>query len=74
MAKTKLSSLFIEFAKVGAVMFGGGYAMLAMMDSEFIEKRQWITEDELSNLTIRCCLCTFRCRRCFLCGYCSYFC
>ena len=52
MAKTKLSSLFIEFAKVGAVMFGDGYAMLAMMDSEFIEKRQWITEDELSNLTI----------------------
>ena len=52
MAKTKLSSLFIEFAKVGAVMFGGGYAMLAMMDSEFIEKRQWITEYELSNLTI----------------------
>ena len=52
MAKTKCSELFIEFAKVGAVMFGGGYAMLAMMDSQFIEKRQWITEDELSNLTI----------------------
>ena len=52
MTKTKCSELFIEFAKVGAVMFGGGYAMLAMMDSEFIEKRQWITEDELSNLTV----------------------
>ena len=52
MAKTKCSELFIEFAKVGAVMFGGGYAMLAMMDSQFIEKRQWITEDELTNLTI----------------------
>lgn len=52
MAKTKCSELFIEFAKVGAVMFGGGYAMLAMMDSQFIEKRHWITEDELSNLTI----------------------
>ena len=52
MSKTKCSELFIEFAKVGAVMFGGGYAMLAMMDSEFIEKRQWITEDELTNLTV----------------------
>ena len=52
MSKTKCSDLFIEFAKVGAVMFGGGYAMLAMMDSEFIEKRQWITEDELTNLTV----------------------
>lgn len=52
MSKTKCSELFIEFAKVGAVMFGGGYAMLSMMDSEFIEKRQWITEDELTNLTI----------------------
>ena len=52
MSKTKCSELFIEFAKVGAVMFGGGYAMLSMMDSEFIEKRQWITDDELTNLTI----------------------
>ncbi len=41
--------LFITFAKIGGFTFGGGYAMLPMMQRELIEKRNWVTNDELLN-------------------------
>ena len=39
--------LFLTFAKMGAVTFGGGYAMLPILQREVVEKRKWATEDEL---------------------------
>ena len=42
-----LLRLFLAFAKVGAFTFGGGYAMLPMLEREIVEKRSWATEEEL---------------------------
>ena len=39
--------LFLTFARMGAVTFGGGYAMLPMLQREVVEKHGWATEDEL---------------------------
>ena len=48
----KLIDLFLTFAKIGAFTFGGGYAMIALLDHECVDKKQWITEDELSDVTV----------------------
>ncbi len=42
-----LWSLFISFFKVGVLTFGGGYAMLPMLQREVVERRGWITEEEI---------------------------
>lgn len=39
--------LLISFIKIGFLTIGGGYVMLPMMQSELIEKKHWITEEEL---------------------------
>lgn len=39
--------LFLTFAKIGGFTFGGGYAMLPILQREVVEKREWVTEDEL---------------------------
>lgn len=44
-----LVDLFVTFAKIGAVTFGGGYAMLMMFLRELVEKKKWITEEELTD-------------------------
>ena len=44
-----LLDLFITFAKIGAVTFGGGYAMLMILLREIVEKKQWATEQELTD-------------------------
>ena len=41
--------LFLTFAKVGVCTFGGGYAMLPILQRELVEKRGWATEEELSD-------------------------
>ena len=41
--------LFLTFAKIGGFTFGGGYAMLPIMQRELIEKRNWTTNEELLN-------------------------
>lgn len=41
--------LFLTFAKVGACTFGGGYAMLPILQKEVVEKRHWSTDDELND-------------------------
>lgn len=43
----QLGSLFVSFAKIGALTFGGGYAMLPMFQRELVEHRGWTTEEEL---------------------------
>ncbi len=42
-----LFELFYIFAKIGLFTFGGGYAMYPIIKAHIIEKRGWITEDEL---------------------------
>ena len=39
--------LYLAFAKIGAFTFGGGLAMMPIMQRELIEKRGWLTEEEL---------------------------
>ena len=42
-----LISLFLVFLFIGAYNFGGGYAMLPMLQKEVVENRKWATEQEL---------------------------
>lgn len=42
-----LLDLFLTFARIGVCTFGGGYAMLPILQLEVVEKRNWATEDEL---------------------------
>jgi chromate transporter len=42
-----LLDMFVTFAKVGVMTFGGGYAMLPILQRELVEKREWVTEEEL---------------------------
>lgn len=42
-----LLELFLIFAKMGAVTFGGGYAMLPILQREITENKKWATEEEL---------------------------
>ena len=39
-------SLFLTMLKIGLFTFGGGYAMIALLENEFVEKKKWIEKDE----------------------------
>ena len=39
--------LFFTFARIGLFTFGGGLAMMPMMQKELVDKKQWITEEDL---------------------------
>ena len=47
-----LFELFMTFAKIGLFTFGGGYAMIALIDHACVETKQWITHDEMMNVTV----------------------
>lgn len=42
-----LVDLFVTFAKMGAVTFGGGYAMLPILQKTVVENKNWATDEEL---------------------------
>lgn len=42
-----LFDLFITFAKVGVMTFGGGYAMIPILEREIVVNKHWATNDEL---------------------------
>ena len=42
----KILNLFLTFLKIGAFTFGGGYAMIALLEHEFIDKKGWLDHDE----------------------------
>ena len=44
-----LIELFLTFAKVGVMTFGGGYAMLPILQREVVESKGWATEEELAD-------------------------
>ncbi|MEA5060654.1 MAG: chromate transporter [Candidatus Pelethousia sp.] len=46
-SRTSLPALFWAFARVGALTFGGGYAMLPMLERECTEAHGWVTQEEL---------------------------
>jgi chromate transporter len=43
----KLQSIFWSFFKIGAILFGGGYAMLPLLENEIVAKRRWLTQEEM---------------------------
>jgi len=47
-----LLDLFLTFAKIGLFTFGGGYAMISMIENNCVERKQWITHDEMMNMTV----------------------
>lgn len=49
--KTGLMDIFRIFLKIGAFTFGGGYAMIALLEDEFVDKRSWINESEFLDMT-----------------------
>ena len=45
----ELFSLFFAFFRIGGLTFGGGYAMLPMIQKEIVENKKWATEEEIMN-------------------------
>ena len=46
-----LGMLFFTFFKIGLFTFGGGYAMIALLEEEFIQRRKWLDKDEFLDMT-----------------------
>ena len=46
----KLLSLFLSFLKIGAFTFGGGYAMIALLENEFVSRKKWLEKDEFLDM------------------------
>ena len=47
-----LLDLFLTLAKVGLFTFGGGYAMISMIEDTCVERKKWITHDEMMEITV----------------------
>ena len=47
-----LLQLFFTFARIGLFTFGGGYAMLSIIEDSCVEKKKWITHDEMMDVTV----------------------
>ena len=46
----KILRVFFAFFKIGLFTFGGGYAMIAVIERELVEKKQWITHEEFLDI------------------------
>lgn len=44
--------MFISFFKIGAFTFGGGYAMIPIIEEEVVNKRKWITKEEFMDILV----------------------
>jgi len=42
--------LFLTMLKIGLFTFGGGYAMIALLENEFVSKRRWLDKDEFLDM------------------------
>lgn len=49
--KSKILTLFLTFLKIGAFTFGGGYAMIPLIQREIVLRRRWITDDDILEIT-----------------------
>lgn len=48
--KKLLLTLFVTMFKIGLFTFGGGYAMIALLEAEFIEKKKWLDKEEFLDM------------------------
>ncbi len=48
-ARVRLRQIFVSFAKIGAVLFGGGYAMLPLLEREVVDRRKWCRFEEMAD-------------------------
>ena len=48
----KLFDLFLTFAKIGLFTFGGGYAMIPVVEHKCVEQKKWITHEEMLQMTV----------------------
>lgn len=44
--------LFLTFVKIGLFTFGGGYAMLSLIEDVCVEKKQWLTHEQMAEVTV----------------------
>lgn len=50
--KNKYLELFCTFFKIGLFTFGGGYAMIGVIENVCVEKKKWLTSDEMENIAV----------------------
>lgn len=50
--KKRLLELFLTFLKIGLFTFGGGYAMISIIEDICVERKGWITHDDMMNVTV----------------------
>ncbi|MCY6959756.1 chromate transporter [Clostridium brassicae] len=48
----KLLTMFITFFKIGAFTFGGGYAMIPLIEAEVVDKQNWIDKEEFLDIIV----------------------
>ena len=46
-ASVSLSQLFLTFLKIGSILYGSGYVLLAFLRADFVERLGWLTEEQL---------------------------
>ena len=47
-----LADLFLTFSKIGLFTFGGGYAMISLIENSCVERKRWISHDEMMDITV----------------------
>ena len=47
-----IGALFLTFFKIGLFTFGGGYAMIPLIENICVEKKKWITHDEMMDIAV----------------------
>ncbi len=50
--KKNLWKLFATFFKIGAFTFGGGYAMISIIENEVVSEKKWLSHDEMMDITV----------------------
>lgn len=48
--RNDLLKIFLTMMKIGFFTFGGGYAMLSLLEHEFVEKKEWLSRDEFLDM------------------------
>ncbi len=48
--RKKFLTIFLTFLKIGAFTFGGGYAMIALLENEFVSKKKWLDQESFLDM------------------------
>jgi len=48
----KLLNMFLTFFKIGAFTFGGGYAMIPLIETEVVDKKQWLSKEDFLDIIV----------------------